>query len=146
MSDDESLKPITLDPRFSGLDGAGTCPDNKKSAQHKCIYVMQIKSNNRSKQYVSVMWHNRLNFGICFYCYHIKVYYFLFTHVVFLYGTVELFTDTRQNTMFTRVGSHLSCVSGSMRDTPCLNSFIGRTDLLSGKTEIRINQVRKSKV
>ena len=57
---------------------------------------------------VLVMWHNKLNFRIRFHCYLIKWYNFPFTHVVFLYGTTELFSDTRQNTAFTSVSSHVS--------------------------------------
>ena len=41
---------------------------------------------------------------------------------MFLYRTAELFTDTRQNMVFTGISSHRS---GSTRS---LNSFVGRPD------------------
>ena len=62
---------------------------------------------------------------------------------MFLYETAELFTDTRQNTVFTSVGSHLFDISGSTRGAR-LNSFVGRLDSLSvstrsGKTRVKGN-------
>ena len=43
---------------------------------------------------VSVIRRNKLNFSLWFHCYLIKN---LFTRVAFLFGTAELFTDTRQS-------------------------------------------------
>ena len=63
---------------------------------------------------------------------------------MFLHGTAELFTDTRQNTVFTSVGGHLSDIAGSTRSARRLNSFVGRPDSLPGLTEIRINEIRKN--
>ena len=50
----------TLDSRFSGLSGAGTGPDNESPGNtNVCTvrYIMQIESNNRSKQYVQCINH-----------------------------------------------------------------------------------------
>ena len=75
---------------------------------------------------------------------------------MFLYRTVELFTGTGQNTVFTSVGSHLSGISDSTQGVYCLNSFVGRPDSIAvainqnssdscpDKPKSGINEVRKN--
>ena len=63
---------------------------------------------------------------------------------MFLYGTAELFTDSRQSTMFTSVNGHLSGIFGSARGVRCLNSFVGRPDKpKSGLTRVECTAFSK---